>query len=120
MLNANEQGNLIVDINENISLCPWEQKDELNSNIGDNPSDNAGVLIATDLDDWSEREGNVYSSCEDHEALDSKVTEQALNIVLDRLSGLEGDSQLSSKLELAFGNSFNRNTADRLIGDFAQ
>ena len=121
MLNTNEQGNLMVEIDGNISLYPWEQTDELNSNIGDAKRDSAGILIATSLDDWNDAEGNVYDSNKDYEAAANiKVIEQALNLALDRLGGLESDSQLLSKLELAFDNSFNRTVANSLISDFAQ
>jgi hypothetical protein len=48
------------------------------------------------------------------------ITGQALDKAFDYLSKLKDDSELNKKLELAFGDSFDRDIAKQLITDFSR
>ena len=76
-----------------------------------------GVLITSDIINL---ENYNYINPVNKFSLELEITGEAVEQVQDYLTGLEADSALNTKLELAFGTSFNNQIADKLISNFAQ
>ncbi|MGD1911484.1 MAG: hypothetical protein ACFB2X_11675, partial [Rivularia sp. (in: cyanobacteria)] len=76
-----------------------------------------GVLITSDIVNL---ENDNYSNFTQELSLELEITGKAVEQAQDFLTGLEADAALTDKLELAFGESFQTEIADKLINDFSQ
>jgi hypothetical protein len=106
--------NLLVDLTKTIEELSFVNPSELNDSLNFLEAalgELSNTNIQTDTDNFSDRALNSN--------LDP-ITGQALDKAFDYLSKLKDDSELDKKLELAFGDSFDRDLAEKLITDFSK
>ncbi|BAY81603.1 hypothetical protein NIES267_10800 [Calothrix parasitica NIES-267] len=76
-----------------------------------------GILISTDLVNLdNSNHGNYVNDL----SLELDITGKAVEQVQNLLTGLEADTALTDKLELAFGETFKAEIADKLVGNFGK
>ena len=115
MLDFDPNGNSNIGLDSS-SFIPWDEQNSLDSDLLNPQQDMVGALVDIDLGNFD----NSNSTVRDQVLTDLNITEQAIKTSQEYLSGLEKDPDLIAKLELAFGKSFDKVIAEKLINDFAQ
>ena len=76
-----------------------------------------GILISTDFLNLDNSNNGYFAN---DLSLELDITGKAVEEVQNLLTGLEADAALSDKLELAFGQTFKTEIADKLIDNFGK
>ena len=76
-----------------------------------------GILITTDLVNIDSSNNSYFAN---DFSLELDITGKAVEQVQNLLTGLEADAALTDKLEVAFGQSFKTEIADKLIDNFGK
>ncbi|MBV6628191.1 MAG: hypothetical protein KI793_35615, partial [Rivularia sp. (in: Bacteria)] len=76
-----------------------------------------GILVTTDLVNLDNSNNGYFAN---DLSLELDITGKAVEQVQNLLTGLETDAALSDKLELAFGETFKTEIADKLIDNFSK